>query len=98
MDKYFKEINEILGGSITEDIIDFGDNQSISLAEIEQEYLVYKSIEDEIDEYIEENDLDDLADYDTITSHFSKYESYFSFPQAVLIDFVKFVVKRIYKK
>ena len=93
MERYFKMISEKTCGAITEEYMDFKDGSSITLDELAEVYEKYIEIVDEVDSYIEENDLDDINDRDKIMKHFNQYYDYFSYPQAIITDFVNFAIK-----
>ena len=99
--KYFEQIKEKTGGNSTSNsnIIDYFDGYSISIDEIEQEYYNYLDLQDEISNYIEENDLDDVSDRDEIVKHFSNKidEDLFEYNQAFLEDFVDYMSTKIKK-
>ena len=102
LDRYFEEIKELTEGNNTSnsDIIDYADGSSIDREEIEEEYYKYCELVDEIDEYIDDNDLDDIKDRDEIIKHFSNIldEDYFEFSQAILKDFARYMSGLINKK
>lgn len=101
LDKYFEKIKERLEGNNTSDtdIIDFGDNLSISRSEIEEQYYNYINLQNEIDDYVEDNDLDNITDRETIKAHFNKIdENCFEIGQAVLVDFVDYMYIILNKK
>ena len=96
--KYFENIKIRTKGDNSSDheIIDYENGQSISLSEIENEYNNYLDLQDEIDDYIEENDLDDVSDRDKIVKHFVNIdENLFKFNQAVLEDFDDYMIAKI---
>ena len=93
----FERISEKLNGAITDDAMDFADGTSFYFDELEELYELYNEIEDEIDSWIEENDLDDVANEEAIKEHFTQYEEYFCLNQACLIDFEKFVISKLNK-
>lgn len=99
---YFNEIKERTNGNNVncDDIIDYSNGKSISLNEIENEYYKYLELQDDIDTYIEDNDLDDVIDSDTIKEHFKdKIDTeLFELNQAVLEDFVKYMIIKIKKE
>lgn len=91
---YFEKIKELTAGNNLSDssIIDYENGMSISLDELEEEYEKYIKLQDKIDDYIEENDLDDVINKDQIKNHFSRInENCFKFNQAVLKDFVDYM-------
>lgn len=97
LDKYFNKIREITRGDNTSDsdIIDYLDGSSISKSEIEEEYYRYLELNNNINDYIEENDLDDIKDMKKIAEHFNLDEKYFFIGQAALIDFVDYMKIKI---
>ena len=102
LNKYFKEIKEKTGGDNTScsDIIDYENGSSITKSEIEEEYYKYLDLQEEIDDYIEFNDLDDVKDEKTIKEHFQNSINieYFELNQAVLKDFVSYMITKIEKE
>ena len=94
LDKYFNEILLNTKGDNTsdKDIIDYENGQSITRDEIEKEYYNYLDLQEEIDNYIEENDLDDVFDKEKIIKHFSNInENCFKLDQAVLKKFTDYM-------
>ena len=94
LDKYFNEILLNTKGDNTSDrdIIDYENGQSINKDEIEKEYYKYLDLQEEIDNYIEENDLDDVFDKEKIIKHFSNInENCFKLDQAVLKSFADYM-------
>lgn len=87
--RYEEQINDELNSLISrkwhEDFVDTSD--------VEELYTKYIDIQDEIEQYIEENDLDDVQDEYKIKEQFEKYDNYFEFGQACLIDFVDFAIR-----
>lgn len=100
--KYFERIKEKTEGSNTSnsEIIDYENGNSISLDEIEEEYYKYLDLQEEIDEYTEENYLDNVSDKEEIKKHFKNKidEDLFEFNQAVLVDFVEYMTVKIEKQ
>ena len=99
--RYFNEINEKTGGDNTSnsEIIDYDNGNSIDIYQLEDEYYKYLDLCDEISDYIEENDLDDIKDYKEIIKHFKEIDSdLFDYRQAVLEDFVKYMTIKINKQ
>lgn len=98
--KYFKKILEGTNGnnSSNSDIIDYENGTSISIAEIEEEYKKYIDLQEEIDEYIENNYLDNVLDKEAIKKHFSEIdEDLFEFNQAILKEFDEYMIIKINK-
>ena len=99
--KFFEEIKLKTHGDNTSnsEIIDYDDGTSISIDEVEQEYYNYLDLQDEISEYIEENDLDDVINKDEIKRHFADKinEDLFEYNQAVLKDFVDYMAVKLNK-
>lgn len=96
--KYFENIKEKTNGDNTSnsEIIDYENGNSIDIEQVENEYYNYLNLQQEISDYIEENDLDDVADIDKIKNHFSEInDDLFDFRQAVLKDFVNYMVIKI---
>lgn len=102
LNKYFKEIKEKTGGDNTScsDIIDYENGSSITKSEIEEEYYKYLDLQEEIGDYIESNDLDDVKDEKAIKEHFRNNidSDYFELNQAVLEDFVPYMIIKIKKE
>lgn len=98
----FKKIRNLTNGDNTSnsEIIDYSNGNSISIDEVEKEYYKYKELEEEIDNYIEDEDLDDVLDADKIKEHF-KYridEDLFLYNQAYLKDFCEYMSTKIEKQ
>lgn len=102
LDKYFNVIKEKTNGDNTSDwnIIDYENGTTIDKTQIENEYYKYLGLQEEIDDYVEENDLDDVFDRDKIVEYFSKKidENCFMFNQAVLKDFTDYLATIINNK
>lgn len=100
--KYFNIIKEKTNGnnSSNSEIIDYDNGNFISIDMIEEEYYKYLELADEIDNYIEENYLDDVLDKDAIKKHFADKidQNLFMFNQAVLLDFTDFMAEKIKKE
>lgn len=99
--RYFKEIKEGTFGdnSSNSEIIDYENGNSISIDEIEDEYYKYLDLTQEISEYIEDNDLDDITDKEEIKKHFYNIDDdLFEFNQALLVDFEKYMITKIKKQ
>lgn len=100
--KYFEQIKLKTCGDNTSnsDIIDYENGTSISIDEVESEYRNYLDLQDEIANYVEENDLDDVANKNEIKEHFANKidEDLFEFNQSVLKDFVDYMTTKINKK
>ena len=81
--------------SSDEDIIDFENGQSIDKSFIENEYEKYIDLQNKIDDYIEENDLDDtsLNDIKIVEENIPESKDYLRYNQACLIDFEDYIVK-----
>ena len=99
--KFFEEIKLKTHGDNTSnsEIIDYDDGTSISINEVEQEYYNYLDLQNEISEYIEENDLDDVSNKNEIKKHFVDRinEDLFEYNQAVLKDFVDYMAIKLNK-
>lgn len=99
---YFNEIKEVTGGntSSNSDIIDYQNGFSISINEIEDEYYRYKDLEEAIDDYIDDEDLDSVSDADEIKKHFTDTidEDLFLFNQGYLKDFTDYMITKIEKR
>lgn len=98
-----EKINNLLNGELTNDlkysVIDYEFNNEIKSLwsdEVEKLYQEYTDLQDEIDRFIENNELDDVLDKETIINHFVNNNIignfYFEINQAVLVDFEQFVV------
>lgn len=100
--KYFNGIMERTRGHNNSDkeIIDYENGNSISLDEIENEYYEYKDLEEEIDNYIDDEDLDSVSDEQKIKEHFKNIidEDLFLYNQGYLKDFVDYISTKINKK
>lgn len=99
--RYFESIKEKTDGDNTSnsEIIDYENGNSIDIDQVENEYYNYLDLQQKISNYIEENDLDDVADKDKIKNHFNKIDDdLFEFNQAVLKNFVDYMVIKINKK
>lgn len=66
--------------------IDFEDGSYLTVDDIREIIKLYDSIDDEIERYIEDNDLDDSTDEKKIKSHFEEYDEkgFFYVNQAAL--------------
>lgn len=99
--RYFESIKEKTDGdnSSNSEIIDYENGNSIDIDQVKNEYYNYLDLQQEISDYIEENDLDDVADKDKIKNHFNKIDDdLFEFNQAALKYFVDYMVIKINKK
>jgi len=100
--KYFRKVNEELGGTTENDsdIIDFSNGESFCIQDIEQEYAAYEDLVEEIDDYVCSEDLDDVSDVEKIKEHFSDKidENLFMFNQGCLKDFEDYLVEKIKKE
>lgn len=99
--RYFESIKEKTDGDNTSnsEIIDYENGNSIDIDQVKNEYYNYLDLQQEISDYIEENDLDDIIDKDKIKNHFSEIDDdLFEFSQAVLKKFVDYMVIKINKK
>lgn len=97
---YFEKIKLGTDGDNTSnsEIIDYNNGNSITINEIEEEYYNYIDLQQEIAEYIEEEDLDDINDYEKIIKHFNYIDDdLFDFQQATLKSFVKYMITKINK-
>lgn len=98
--KYFEEIKEKTKGNNTSnsEIIDYENRNSISIDELEDEYYKYLDLQQEIEEYAEENDLDNISDKEKIERHFNYIDkNLFEFNQAILVDFIEYMTIKINK-
>ena len=96
--KVMKEIAERFMGEIngTYDTIDFDDRTYITIETLQEEYEKYKELEKQIDDYIEENDLDDVIDSEKIMNHFNlNWNYWFMSDQARLASFNKIIIYKI---
>ena len=99
--RYFESIKEKTDGDNTSnsEIIDYENGNSIDIDQVKNEYYNYSDLQQEISNYIEENDLNDTTDKDKIKNHFSEIDDdLFEFSQAVLKNFVDYMVIKINKK
>lgn len=100
--RYFEKIKLETKGDNTSnsEIIDYENGNSIDINQIEEEYYKYLDLQEEINDYIEENDLDDVSDKDVIEEKFRNVidEEFFEYEQAVLVDFVKYMTIKINKQ
>ena len=100
--RYFKEIKEGTFGdnSSNSEIIDYENGNSISINEIEDEYYKYLDLIQDINKYVEDNDLDDVIDKEEIKRHFNNIDNdLFEFNQACLLtDFAKYMIIKIQKE
>lgn len=101
--KEMEKINNLLNGVLTNDlkssVIDYkfnGEYKSVWNSDVDKLYQVYIDLQYDIDYYIDENDLDDVLNKETIINHFINNNIigsfYFERNQATLIDFEQFVV------
>ncbi len=94
---------ELLAESTVDYLLDFKNGEAIYYLSdsydddpIAQLYIEYCEMEDLLDWYIEDNDLDDCCDYEQIVNHFSDWEEkgYFRYNQAILIEFEDFALSK----
>ncbi|MEG0093787.1 MAG: hypothetical protein RR945_02310 [Erysipelotrichaceae bacterium] len=78
-------------------IIDLKNGSSITGEDIMNAKEQYDALEEELDEFAEENDLDNVIDFKEIISHFDEYKEYIRYDQAVVIDFKDYLVKLFQK-
>lgn len=99
LERYFNQILAMTKGDNTSnrDIIDYENGQSISKNEIESEYYKYLDLQRKIDDYIEENDLDDTnqEDIKQVINQFPEVEELLLWNQACLIDFPNYMSIKI---
>lgn len=99
--RYFDKIKEGTNGdnASNSNIIDYQNGESIHIEDIKEEYYKYLELEEDIDNYIEEEDLDDVNDCDKIKAHFKNRinEDLFMFNQGFLKDFVEYMIIKINK-
>lgn len=86
---YYKGDISISGGHF----IDFKNGFSIGENEIEKIIDKYLDIEEQIETYIDENNLDNVMDQEKIKAEFPEFEKYFSYNQAVLKNIEEFAVE-----
>lgn len=102
LEKCFNKILEATKGDNTSDrdIIDYQNRISISKDDIENEYEHYLELQDKLDDYIEENNLDDTnkEDIKNIEETLPEIKNYLQYNQAVLIDFEDYMIKIIEEK
>ena len=86
--------------SSDKDIIDFKNGQSIDKTFIENEYEKYIDLQNKIDDFIEENDLNDtsLNDIKLVEKSIPKVKDYLKYNQACLIDFEDYIIKIVENK
>lgn len=100
--KYFEKIKEATGGDNTSnsEIIDYENGNSIDIRQIKEEYCKYIELQDEISDYIENNDLDDVSDKNEIIEYYKDTidEDLFEIDQAVLVNFVAYMTTKIKKQ
>ena len=74
--------------------IDFEDGSSISVDDIREIINLYDRIDDEIERYIEDNDLDNVFDEEEIKRHFKEYDEngFFDMDQATLKSLAEFAL------
>lgn len=98
---YFARIMEGTHGSNTlnAEIITYKNGSSISLNQIKEEYIKYKKLDEEIDQYVEDSSLDVKNDRDNIIQHFKDtvdkdlFNSWYGF----LKDFTVYMITKIDK-
>lgn len=99
LERYFNQILAMTKGDNTSDsdIIDYENGQSISKDEIESEYYKYLDLQSKIDDYIEENDLDDTnqEDIKQVIKQFPETEGFLLWNQACLVDFPNYMSLKI---
>ncbi|MEG0290743.1 MAG: hypothetical protein RR941_04955 [Erysipelotrichaceae bacterium] len=78
-------------------IIDLKNGSSITGEDIINAKEQYDALEEALDEFAEENDLDNVIDFKEIISHFDEYKEYIRYDQAVVIDFKDYLVKLFQK-
>lgn len=101
LNRYFEEIKEKTCGdnSSNSEIIDYDNENSIDIYQLEDEYYKYLDLCEKISDYIEENDLDDSKDIEEIEKHFKEIDGdLFEFHQAVLVDFVEYMTIKLNKQ
>ena len=99
--KYFKEIKEKTNGDNTSnsEIIDYRNGTCLTTEMLEEEFEKYQKLAQEIEEYIEKNDLDDVINEDEVKKHFKKIdEDLFEYNQAILKDFDEYMAIKINKR
>ncbi len=97
--RYFEKVKAGTNGdnSSNSDVIDFENGKCIDIYEFEQEYYKYKDLEELIDDYIEDEDLDSVSDEKQIKKHFANEisEDLFLYNQGLLKDFVDYMITKI---
>lgn len=74
--------------------IDFWDQQKVlDIRDVECWVREFEELQCDIEDFIDDNNLDDITDRATVVSHFQKLESVFYAQQAVL-NFDKFLLKK----
>lgn len=79
----------------SDEYIDFADETSFGIYDIEECEKEYNKINEEIEEYIEENNLDNVNDNEKIQKHFEKFVKYMYANQACIYDFKDFLKIKI---
>ena len=99
--RFFNDIKERTSGDNTSnsDIIDYQNGESMHIDDIKDEYYNYLELVEQIDNYIEDEDLDNINDQDKIKTHFKNKidEDLFLFNQGLLKDFVEYMIIKINK-
>lgn len=101
LEKVFLFLSDKFNAEKSDGILDLDKNFNISFSkdDLVQEYRDYKELEEDLDDYIDENNLDDLKDYKIIVKHFENKFDFISFEpvQAVLDDFKEYMAQKIEK-
>lgn len=77
--------------------LDFGNYDSLHIDDCEKILDRYHDMQDEINNFIDSEDLDDIFDYEKIIENFPEYKDFFERNQAVLIEEYEFALK-VYKE
>lgn len=89
---HFKLSNQMVVKNSSSEYLDFTDDQSLSIYDIDEYVEQYKLISDELDNYILINNLDNILDLKDIIKELPEISSYLKSDQAVLIDIEDFVL------
>lgn len=77
----------------TDNYIDFENGLYFSNDDVNRLYEIYNKMENKLDAYVDNNDLDNVMDCDVICDHFREYEQYIQqFGQAIMIPFDNFAL------
>lgn len=77
--------------------LDFDNNNSLHISDCEKILDRYYTMQDNINIFINREDLDAILDYKKIIDNFPEYKDFFESDQAILIEEYKFALK-VYKE